>query len=371
MLQLIEAQEKHSPILQKFFASQIVSGHVDYSIQRSHGFFEHYKLFSDDSMTLLLMDSEQNLLGTASVLFSRAYVNHQEQTVAYLCDLRISQKRKVIQEWSSFFIPALYKKLEEKNCKYVFSLIEQFENQAYNALLRPQKLKRSLPHYYLYRKLNMIFFIGKWPWAPEPMPSIRLSHGEEKDLEEICTYLMQKKIGSKFYFNLTPDALKQKMKIWPNFSPYNFILARNSKGQLVGCMAPWNNRDAQQWVAQKYSGEGELIYNILKLTKPFRLTTAFPPPGRPVNTKFLTHLGVDNAEVFYALLHRAYAESEHDEILVHTNYFGDYHTRPPEGFMSTKIPFGFYSVLSPEADLPAFLKPNPFSPPPDFNFVHL
>jgi hypothetical protein len=371
MLQLIEAQEKHSPILQKFFSEQIVAGFVEYTISRPHGFFEHYKLLSDNFTTLLLMDKDQNLLGTASVLFTRAYVNHQEQTIAYLCDLRISPQRKAIQEWANFFIPALYKKLDEKNCKYVFSIIEQFENQAYNALLRPQKLKRSLPHYYLFRKINLHFFIGKWPWAPAPMPSIHLRHGEERDLEEICDYLMQRKIGSKLYFNLTPEVLKQKFARWPNFSPYNFILARNSKGQMVGCVAPWNNRDVQQWVVKKYNGEGQLLYQTLKLTYPLRLTSSLPDPEKPVNTKFLTHLGVDNAEVFYSLLHRAYAEAYRGEILVHTNYFGDYLTRPPAGFISTKIPFGFYSVLPPEGEFPSFLKPNPFSAPPDFNFVHL
>lgn len=371
MLELIEAQEKHSPLLQKFFSEQVVSAHLDYAVSRAHGFFDHYRLLSDDFTTLLLMDKEQNLLGAATVTFARAYVNHQEQIIGYLSDLRISLQRQAITQWAHHFIPALYKKLEEKNCKYVFSIIEQYENQAYNALLRPQKLKRNLPHYYLFRKMNLNFYLGRWLFSSPPRLSVNIKHGEERDIDEICDYLMQKKIGSKLYFNLTPEDLRRKFAKWPNFSIYNFLVARNYSGHIVGVMAPWNNGDIQQIIAKGYRGESQLLYQTLKLTAPLRLTKALPDIDKPINLKFVTHCGVDNSEVFYALLLRAHMESSRSEILAHTNYFGDYLTRPPKAFISSKIPFGFYSVLPPETEFPSFLKPNPFSAPPDFNFIHL
>jgi hypothetical protein len=370
MLRLIEAEEKHSDLLKKFFEEQIVHGHIDYSVRRPASFFNHYKLLSDDYITVLLMDDD-TLVGAASIVFAKAYVNRQEQMFGYLCDLRISQQRNAIQNWTDYFIPYYYKKIEEKNCKYVFTCIEQFENQAYNALIRPRRLNRILPHYYLMRKLNLVFFLGRFPWSPSPISSIRIAHGWESDIEEVCDYMMQKKVGSRLFINANKDLLIQRFNRWPGFSINNFLIARNHKNDIIGCMAPWNNHQDQQYIARGYRAEAELLRQTLGLTSSIRLSHHLPNLGEAFQFKYLTHCAVDNPEVFYSLLCQTYNESSRGELLVHSNYFGDFHTRPPISFMSTKIPFGFYSVFSPEEDLPGFLKPNPFATPPDFNLVHL
>lgn len=371
MLRLVEAEKQHSSLLQSFFSEQIVHGHIDYSVRRTGGFFQHYRLFSEDSTTALLLDDQESLLGAATLCFQRGYFNRQEQTVGFLSDLRIAPQRLAIQQWTHHFVPYLYQKLAEKNCRYVFTVMEQYENQAYNALLRPRKVRRQLPHYYLYRKVNAIFFLGRWPWSPSPMPSIKISHARPKDVDELCDYMMQKKIGSRLYFHINPESLEHKFKTWPNFSLDNFLIARNSKNEIVGCIAPWNNKGVQQLIVKNYHGNGLLVYQSSKMSSFLRLSQPLPAVGQPLPLKFLTHCAADNHEVFYSLLCQAYAESQRGEILVHTNYFGDYITRAPLTFITTKIPYGFYSVLSPEEDLPSFLRPNPFSTPPDFNFVHL
>ncbi len=371
MVRLVEAEEKHSPILRAFFEEQVVHGHVDYSIRRPGSFFNHYRLFGDDFSTVLLMEDDGTLLGAATICYQRAYFNRQEQTVGFLCDLRIAPQRLAIQQWAHHFIPYLYQKLAEKNCRYVFTAIEQYENQAYNALLRPRKIRRQLPHYYLYRKVNLIFFLGRWPWSPVAMPTIKVSHARPKDLDELCDYMMQKKIGSRLYFNATSEVLEQKFKTWPDFTLNDFLIARNFKGNIVGCVAPWNNRKTQQVIAKNYHGSGLLLYQSSKMSSFLRLSQPMPQVGEPFELKFLTHCSADNHEVFYSLLCQAYLESQRGELLVHTNYFGDFITRAPQTFIATKVPYGFYSVLAPEEDLPGFLKPNPFSTAPDFNFVHL
>lgn len=370
MLRLIEAEEKHSDLLKKFFENQILTGHVNYSVRRTNSFFDQYRLLTDDFSTLLLMEGEE-LIGAASILFIKGYVNRQEQLFGYLCDLRISQTRKAIQNWTEYFIPYYYKKIEEKNCKYVFTCIEQFENQAYNALIRPRRLRRNLPHYYLMRKLNIVFYLGRMPWSPEPIPAIRVSHGWDSDIEDVCAYMAQKKIGSRIFINTDKEYLTDRFKRWPNFSMSNFLIARNYKNEIIGCMAPWNNSGVQQYIARGYSPEADLLRQTLDITSTLRLSHYMPKVNDPFQLKYITHCAVDNPEVYFSMLCQAYAESQRGEILVHTNYFGDFHTRPPLSFLTTKLPFGFYSVFSPEEELPAFLKPNPFAAPPDFNMVHL
>ncbi|MCB9073514.1 MAG: hypothetical protein H6623_07815 [Bdellovibrionaceae bacterium] len=370
MLQLIEANESHSEMLKKFFADQVVNGHVDYSIRRPNSFFDHYRLISKDFTTALLMDGD-HLVGAASILFIKGYVNRQEQLFGYLCDLRISQQRTAIQHWSEYFIPYYYKKIAEKNCKYVFTCIEQFENQAYNALIRPRRVKRNMPTYYLMRKLNLAFFLGRWPWSPNPIPAIRISHGWGSDLDELCDYMMQKKVGSRVFINADKDLLMERFEKWPDFSISNFLIARNYKDEIIGCMAPWNNRQDQQYIVRGYRPEADLLKQSLGVTSLLRISQYLPEIGSPFEFKYISHCAVDNPEVFFSLLCQAYSETQRGEILVHTNYFGDFQTRPPLSFITTKIPFGFYSVFPPDEEIPAFLKPNPFAPAPDFNLLHL
>jgi hypothetical protein len=219
--------------------------------------------------------------------------------------------------------------------------------------------------------VNLNFFVGRLPWSPDPMPSIRVMHAWDNDIEEICEYLMKKKVGSRIYFHTNPESLQRKFEKWPGFSIHSFLLARNYKNEIIGVMAPWNNKAVQQFQVRRYHDESRLLYESLNFTSLFRLSQFLPEEGKSLNLKFLTHCAVDNPEVFFSLLCQAYSETARGELLAHTNYFGDYATRPPLTFATAKLPYGFYSVFPPEQDLPAFLKPNPFSPPPDFNFVHL
>lgn len=371
MLELIEAGEQHSELLKTYFESQIINGHINYSVRRKNSFFDHYRLLTNDFSTILLMENGKDLVGAATILFVKGYVNRQEQIFGYLCDLRISQNRKAIQHWTKYFIPYYYKKINEKHCKFVFTCIEQFENQAYNALIRPRRLKRNLPNYYLMRKLNLVFMLGRWPWSPQPISAIRVKQAWESDIEEISDYMMQKKVGSRIFINTDKDCLQERFKKWPNFSINNFLIARNYKNEIIGCMAPWNNNGVQEHIARSYLHAADLLRQTLGITSVLGITEPLPQPGNAFSFKYITHCAVENAEVYYSLLCQAYAQTQRGEILVHTNYYGDFHTRPPLSFITTKLPFGFYSVFHPEEELPAFLKPNPFAAPPDFNLLHL
>ncbi len=47
--------------------------------------------------------------------FVRAYVDHQEQLVAYISDLRVASQRLAIQQWANYFVRTSTKKSKRKN----------------------------------------------------------------------------------------------------------------------------------------------------------------------------------------------------------------------------------------------------------------
>jgi hypothetical protein len=54
------------------------------------------------------------------------------------------------------------------------------------------------------------------------------------------------------------------------------------------------------------------------------------------------------------------------ESLLYSYFEGDLMMQPPQSFISAEVPFGYYSILSPNDPAPNFLKPSLRQPAPVF-----
>ena len=369
-MKLIKAGLNDDEDLKAFFADQVIEGAFDYSLERPHSFFDHYKLTTDDYVTFMLRDNKDEIQAMASILFKKAYINAQEQTVGYVTDLRVSKSRKATLTWGKEFVPAFLKEREERNCQYVFSELEQYENIAYNTLLRRRNRSTRMPRYHLFRKFFLIAIYGRSLFADPPLEGIRIEYGRTEDAEAIARYLREKSVRRPLRYNFSSEELERRCRNWPNFSLQNFIIARNNEDKIIGCMAPWNNRDVQRIIPRKYREKSFTYFSTSNTLAPLGITRPFPKTGDPFPLKHITHCAFDNADIFYSLIYKAYDDCKNREVLVYPNYYGDFAGRPPVSFMHIKIPYGFYSVLDNEAKLPTYLHPNPFEPSPDFQLSH-
>lgn len=369
-MRLYKATQADDEQLKAFIEGLPIPGIYDYRIVRPHSFFDQYKLTTDDYQTYVLKDNQQQIHAMASILFRKAYVNAQEQTIGYVTDLRVSANRKATLSWGKEFIPIMEEECKKRNCQYVFSDLEQYENKAYNTLLRRPHRQLKMPRYHLFRKFHLIIIYGKRLFQKPPPAAIQIEHAQSKDIERICRYLQEKDIRRPLRYHLTAEELERRCREWPLFSIENFLLATNSHGKLIGVMAPWNNREVQQVIAHKYHLKSFQVFSTNQLLSMLQLARPFPRPGQEFRVKHITHGAYDNPDIFYALLNKAYQECENKELLAYPNHFGDYATRPPQAFTHTKIPYGFYTLLENEKSLPTYLHPNPFSPAPDFQYSH-
>jgi hypothetical protein len=306
----------------------------------------------------------------ASILFRPAYVNAQEQTVGYVTDLRVSGSRAATLSWGKEFVPVMQEEREKRHCRYVFSDLEQYDSKAYNTLLRRRKSTSRMPRYHLFRKFNLVVIYGKAFFAQPPLASIKIDRGRTEDAEAITRYLMEKSVRRPLRYHLTVEELERRCRAWPNFSLQNFLIARNAQGTVIGCMAPWNNRDVQRIVPAKYHHRSFQVYSTSRTLAALRLARPLPKPGEAFSVKHITHAAFDNPDIFISLLTRAFDECRNNELLIYPNYYGDYATRPPSSFVHVKIPYGFYTLLDNEETLPRHLHPNPFFPAPDFSYCY-
>lgn len=370
MMKLSKATAHDDEDLKAFFSEQVIQGAYDYRLERPNSFFDQYKLSTDDYVTFVLRDGANVVRAMASILFKKAYVNSQEQTIGYVTDLRVSKSRKATLSWTKEFVPALLEEREKRGCQFVFSELEQYENIAYNTLLRRRNRSTRMPRYHLFRKFFLIAIFGRSVFSQPPLEGIRIDYGRTEDADIITRYLQEKSVRRPLRYNFSTEELERRCRTWPNFSLQNFIIARNYQDKVIGVMAPWNNRDVQRVIPHKYKDKSFQYYSTSNTLAPLGMTRPFSKIGEPLSLKHITHCAFDNADIFYSLLNRAYEDCQNKEILVYPNYFGDFAGRPPLTFSHLKIPYGFYTVLDNEIKLPQFLHPNPFEPSPDFEFVY-
>lgn len=371
-MRLLLASEEHSSQIKEFFERMHLPGAIDFSIRRHGSFFDQYRLLSDDFETALLMDENNQISGMASLIFREGWVLGEKQIWGYATDLRIAPNRKAITQWSQHFLPVLEKACAARNCRFVFSAVEQHENQAYNALIRPTSHgRRKLPRYHLVNRFRVVTLHGRKPFSTRSLPSIQLEPLEIKHLDRLCTYLRERAASRPLADRHTPERFLARLQRWPGLELKDIRIATDRSGRVLGCAGLWNSSHVQQFIPQTYHGTAHTLHQSLWLASLVGLARPTPPPEKPMPLRFLTHLACDNAEVFHRLVDDAFDRLGPKEILSYGHFKGHWRTLPPESFIASSIPFGLYMVMAPHAKVPDWPTPGMHALPPEFEMAWL
>ena len=82
-------------------------------------------------------------------------------------------------------------------------------------------------------------------------------------------------------------------------------------GEVVGCLACWDQRDFKQIVIRGYGRRLTCAKPFINLASPLLGTPRLPPPGKELQMAFISHVAVDSSDsdVFLALLNAAYYDA--------------------------------------------------------------
>lgn len=365
-MQLVIASEADNDRILEFFSRASFPGDVEVRFRRMFNFFNHYRKQTNDFVTYLLLNDKNEIEAMATLLFRKAYIHGEEQTVGYATDLRVSGSRRATLHWSQHFLPVIETERQKRNCKYMFSIVARSQRQAYNALIRPRSLKRKLPRYHLFRTLQLVSVHGLWPLQPKPLKGIRVTQGQPEDFADVANYLVKSFAERPLHHLGSSEDFRSALENWQGLSMKDFLLARNSRNEILGCCALWSARQVQRYYALKYSQSGENFRQIL-----FWLSFLFdmhrmPQSGSELLPVFMTFHQVDNPDVHDSLMHAAFKSIRKDEFLIYPHFNGDLKTLPPKAFITIKQRFGLFCLLSPNDPMPEFLRPTLLSPGPVF-----
>lgn len=362
------AQEADSEKLKQFVIKQpfLVNSPMELVIDRKGSFFDKYRLQTEDFVTHKMVNENNEIEGIASMLFRKTLLNGEETLVGFATDLRISNSRQAIVQWPEKLLPAMTESAAQRGCEYVFSILNNNQTQAYNALIRPRSSRRNIPRYYFYRKYDLVTIHGKVPFTDLPfLKSIKIQPLSDNDLEPLAAYLKSKSLHKPLCFPYSVDLLLERFKTWKGFHKENFLIAKDKHNNIIGSVAPWKASQIFNISVLNYSGFGETIYTFSKFFSLFKFVKRLPPVGGQLNMKFLTHLYADNPDIFAALLAEVFRTTQSDELLSYPHFHKTPLTMPPRNFLTSQIPFSIYAILPPEKALPDFLQLHKVTPPPE------
>ncbi|MFS4460263.1 hypothetical protein [Bdellovibrio sp. HCB2-146] len=356
------ASPEHSRQLVEFYKGFPLKGLVELKVDRDGDFFAPYSIQSDKHLTYMLKEDGQ-LEGTASFVVRDVMLDGRPTSVAFGRDLRISSNRKVILEWSQHFLPVMQEVGRTLGAQYFFSVMSMSDAQALNAFVRPRNMKRPLPRYYLFRRFNVVSLHGRMPWAQNPLPHLRIRRATPAHLDALIYYISQQSASKELATVWDTTSFNEKLERWKGLKLEDFLIALDSKDNIIGCVAPWSSGGLQDFIPMEYSLRAHNFRQFLKFGKTFGWTRTLTKPYSRVkiegtlNFKYLNFLFADNEDIFASLLWRAYDDAEENEFLLYTQPRADIMYRSPLNWISAKMPYGVYLLLPPDQTTPSFLNP--------------
>ncbi|MCB0348543.1 MAG: hypothetical protein KDD37_06885 [Bdellovibrionales bacterium] len=345
------ATAKDDALLKYFFEQEIINGAIDYKVLRPAGFFAHSAQNYDETSVLKLTNEQNEIHGLVSINTRDALISEWSR-LGWITDLRLSSNRKAIVYWFENFLEEIQKIKTEKHLDHLFTFINKTNIGTLNAFIRPRNLRPNLPRFHLISNFYRTSIFCKVPSLTIPLQSVRIRSLDMNNIEALANYLQKKKEGRLLAYRYSATLLKERLERWHNFTEENFLIAYDSKGNIVGCAAPWNAKETQQYHIVSYSDFYQSMQALLKIPSSMGLTKNLPSAGSTADFYFLTHLAADNPYIFHRLLSESLEFCKPEQYIIYSSFEGDHMMRPPKDFIHIKQKFGLYLVLNPEDNLP-------------------
>ncbi|MBX3033486.1 MAG: hypothetical protein KF865_06120 [Bdellovibrionaceae bacterium] len=351
--------------LSAFFKRFHLRGPAEIRVDRGGDFFGPARIQSDTHVTYTLKDENKSeILGVASFAIGETLAGGAPARVAFGRDLRILETRQAVLGWSQHFLPVMEEVRRVFQVDHFMSVMNLHENKAMNAFMRPRPGKRPFPRYFLHRRFNVVSLHGRFPWAPTPLPSVRIRRGAAHLQDALIHYIVRKSRERDFLTSITPEAFMDLLGRWQGLKLEDFLVALDHQDNVIGCCAPWSAGGLEEYIPLKYNLVAHNFRQFLKFGRIFGWTRALTKPVHRLkmeaglNFRYLCFLFADNEDIFESLAWIAYEEARENEFLVYTQMRSDLHLRRPLTWVSAKLPYALYSLCPPDAEPPAFLHPS-------------
>lgn len=326
-------EKDNSKILDYYDTMKMQGGIISLRHKKDPDYYKFNNYESAQHHTFINENSDNEIEGLAILTVRPCYINGKNENVGYFSDLRFksSKIRKSKFNWKDFGNKVLSEgmKIDEfQGCRHYLGSYIAANKIAVKAIKErsPWKISNIVSH-------QVICLLGRKPlkciginFSKKANFKITVSKAEEGDLEQIMAFLdrQNKEKAFGYVFSGKDNELERRFKAWDDFSISSFYIAKNSRGEIVGCTAIWDPSKGRRIIVDKYPLYLELMGKGLQLFGKKALAR-----GSELKILYLTHKEIghsltkpEKVYIFNKLLDGIYESGIHREY--HAIAFADY-----------------------------------------------
>lgn len=287
---------------------------LDITQERDPDYFRLLEMHQGGFEVLIAEGKDGQASGVGSVTVRPGWVLGERTHVGYLGDLRILPASR-----TAAVMPRAYKSLLERardraGAELFYTVIFDANEAAKHALVaRKGKKREEQP---LYSVMTPFDMTNVQFTLPKGMPSRPIVHAADRDFDELADFLARQSRERVMGEVLDGDRLRDRFRLWPGFGIDSFLLARDPKGRIAGCFAPFDTSPFKRTRVLGYYQHMRWVRLAFDLGAKLLRYPALPPPGETFRFRFLSHLEIvgEDPGVLRDLLLAAYREHRDDRL---------------------------------------------------------
>jgi hypothetical protein len=311
------------PDLRRLLRENPMPGEISVSLEREPDVFLAGSTEGERHHTIVARDrSLERTVGMASRSVYSGFLNGQPASLGYLSQLRVDRMyRGRIGVLSQGY--ALMRSLRTPSDPPFDLTTIVADNQAARRVLGA-----GLPGLPTYQELEPFTTLVLPLWRrhkTSPSAALKVERGSLEKIEAIADCLERNRVRYQFAPRWRACDLLSPQRS-RGLAPRDFLLAERA-GRAVGCLALWNQSSFKQIVVRSYGPAMRRWRPIVEISARLLGTPRLPQPGRPISHVYVSHVAVDadSAEVFSALLARAYNDANDERHACLVIGFADRH----------------------------------------------
>jgi hypothetical protein len=301
------ATSTDDPDLRRLLRENPMRGEISVSLEREPDVFLAGSTEGERHQTIVARDRLQGrTVGMASRSVYSGFLNGKPASLGYLGQLRVDRVyRGRVGLLSKGY--ALMRSLRAPG-DLPFDLTSIVAD---NTIAR-RVLGAGLTDLPMYRELEPFTTLMLPLWRrrhSRRSPALRIERGSIERMADVADCLERNRVRYQFAPRWTRcDLLSPERS--RGLRPRDFLIAERD-GRVIGCLALWNQSSFKQIVVRDYGPTMRRWQPLVEVAARLLGTPRLPHPGRPISHVYLSHVAVndDSAEVFEALLARAYNEA--------------------------------------------------------------
>ncbi len=308
-MQIRRAQPADNPRILDFLARHAMQGALPLRFDRAPDYFALHRCHAADHRTWLAEGEGGDMKGIASLVVRDGYLMERVQPVAYLGDLRLVPDRILSRAWMEEVRARLAGLEHDAGVQHAYCCMIRDNRLAAQSLLGSRRAGRlALSHWRGYSNVSVYGRRG-WRGATRTAGSVRVVQAQPHHADALRHFLDAESARQPFGCVFSEAEFGRRLQTWPDFGIGSFLLALDARGNLHGCVAPWDAGRIKRIVLERFPPSIQAIRLAYNALAPAFGRPRIAAPGEPLQDIYLTHLQVRQRDpaVFAALLDAAWA----------------------------------------------------------------